>query len=146
MLRRAAARDPGDPLAGEQPEPGPVVLRHPKAADVLHTQLKLLRRLRHYAAGLLRRAAALAAPHAQQLGLQPHQRRLPQRIEQVSAYLSARISASTFRAIQTRGKFPGVYNGNSIRIRARSSEVQGDLETSCVSREVSFARDKSGGE
>jgi len=83
MLRCTATRDPGDSLAGEQPESGSVVLRYPKAADILHAQLKLFRRLRYYTAGLLRRAATVATPHAQQLGLQPHQRRLPQRIEQV---------------------------------------------------------------
>lgn len=93
MLRRTATRDPGNPLAGEQPEPCSVVLRYPKAADILHAQLKLLRRLRHYAAGLLRCPATLAAPHAQQLGLQPHQRRLPQRIEQVHPFAFPRYVA-----------------------------------------------------
>lgn len=72
VLRRAAARDPRDSFAGEQPESGAVVLRHPQAAYVLHTQLELLRRLRHHAPRLLRRAATPAAPHAQQLSVQPH--------------------------------------------------------------------------
>lgn len=80
MLRRATAGDSGDIVAGKQPEPGPVVLRHPEAADILHTQLELLR---HHAVGLLRCTATPATPHTQQLGLQPHQRRIPQWLEQV---------------------------------------------------------------
>lgn len=36
VLRCTATCNPGDIIAGEQPESGPIMLRHPEAADILH--------------------------------------------------------------------------------------------------------------
>lgn len=90
LLRRATTSHPRDSIACEQPEPCAFVLRHPKAAYLLHADLELLRRIGRDASRLLRRAQAAATPHPKQLGVQSHQRWIPQRIEQVRELRSFR--------------------------------------------------------
>lgn len=63
MLRRATTSCPRDSIASEQSKSGTLVLRHPQATYLLHTEFELLWRIRRDASRLLRRAQTIATPY-----------------------------------------------------------------------------------